>query len=197
MGFALSWIGIRGMSPEAAVEKAGFRLTGHQEEFPESPVTCARLESGWCVIVMNRSMDAHDGSIDPSQFLPGAEIVTCMLEEHVMASGFSRWTNGERVLSVEHDSQQGARHLEISGNLSSEAKAIIEEATSSQNKEDEGDAEVDFFFDIPINIAYGLTGFRHDHANPDGVAARFEVLDAISRRHRGSWWKSLFRRGGG
>jgi hypothetical protein len=196
MGFALSWIGIRGKSQEAAVEKAGFRLTGHQEEFPESPVTCARLESGWCVIVMNGSMDAHDGSIDPSQFPPEAEIVTCMLEEHVMASGFSRWTNGARVLEVEHDSQQGLRHLETTGNLSSEAKAIIEEATSSQDKEDEGDAEVDFFFDIPIDIAYGLTGFRHDHLNPEGVVARYEVLEASPRRRRRRWWKNLFRRGG-
>ena len=110
-----------------------------------------------------------------------------------MASGFSRWVNGARVLEVAHDSQQGVQHLETTGNLSSEAKAIIEEATTSQNKEDEGDAEVDFFFDIPIDIAYGLTGFRHDHANPDGVVAKYEVLEAIPRRHSRSWWKSLFR----
>ena len=60
------------------------------------------------------------------------------------------------------------RHLDLE-NLPSEMTDIVEKATGSQNAEDGGDAAMDFIFDVPIDVAYRLTGFRHDRADVDGA----------------------------
>jgi hypothetical protein len=196
LGFALSWIGVHGKPADTVLTELGWRRTGEQEDFPEADTTCAQLSNGWFVVVMIRSMDAYDGTIDASQLSRGGEVVACMLEEHVMASGFARWRDGQRLLAVDHDAQQGIRHLEVTGTPAPEMKEIIDEATSSQDKEDEGDADVDFIFDIPIDIAYRVTGYRHDRAELDGTVQKYDVIERLPQPtpQPRSWWSGLFRK---
>jgi hypothetical protein len=162
-----------------------------------SPRQCAHLANGWFVIVMNRTVDAFDRTIDPARLSRGAEVVTCTLEEHVMVSGFARWKDGERLVTVDHDAQQSIRHLDVAGSVSPEMSEIIAEAISSQDREDQGEAEVDFICDIPIDIAYRLTGYRHDRAEVDGIVQRYEVLEKLPRPQPRSSWRSLFGKGAG
>src|SRR5919112_173937 len=102
MGFALSWIGVRGKSPDAVLSDLGLRPTGEREEVPESPVASIRIDSGWFIVVMNGSIDAFDGKIDLSALSRDAEVVACMVEEHVMVSAFVSWKDGRRLLEVHH-----------------------------------------------------------------------------------------------
>src|SRR5262245_54148000 len=112
MGFALSWLAIRGKSPERVLDELGLRTTGAQEEFPESPLACARLPNGWFVIVMQGSADAHAGAIDLGRLSKAGEIVSCFVEEHVMCSSSAGWKDGHRLWSVTHESERGPRHLQ-------------------------------------------------------------------------------------
>jgi len=195
VGFALSWLAVKGRSPERVLDALGWRVTGRQEEFPESPLTSAVLPTGWFSIVMQRA-DAHDGTLDLGSLSQEAEVVTCVVEEHVMVSAASEWADGKEKWSIRHDAQQGLGHLEISGEPPSGAAEIVADARKAQAAEDAGSAEVDFIFDIPINVAERVTGYRYDRAQVQGVAVSFDVLEQIRRpdQKRGSWLKAVFGR---
>lgn len=186
MGFALSWIGVRGKAPDSVLTELGYRRNGEREELPESPAVCAQLESGWFVVVLNNSSDAFDGTIDPAPLSRGAEVITCMVEEHVMVSGFSHWKDGTRVLAVGHDAQRGIRHLDVEGSLPAEMQQIVDDAMRSQD-----DGEADYVFDIAIEVAHRLTGFRHDYDLGEG--AMFDVLEKqpSADRRTSRWWSSF------
>ncbi len=195
MGFALSWIGVRGKSPDAVLNDLGWRRTGEREDVPESDAVCTQLRSGWFIVVLNNSLDAFD-AIDPTDLSRGGDVVTCMVEEHVMVSGFSSWTDGRRVVTVGHDAEKGIQHLLVTGSLSPELKQIVDAAIRSQDTKDDGDADTDFIFDVPIDMAYRLTGFRHDHVELDGSIQMYDILEPLpgAKSAKGSWWRSLFRR---
>ena len=195
MGFSQSWIAVRGKSPDAVLAELGWRGTGEREEVPESPVVSARLPTGWLVIVMNDSMDAADGAVDPARLSRGADVVTCMVEEHVMVSAFASWNDGKRLLEVGHNGQEDPHHLDVTGSLSPELQQIVDDARRAQAKDDENGGGTDYIFDIPVDMAYRLTGFRHDL----DVGVEFEILERVASAGRGpgSWWKGLFRRRGG
>ena len=55
MGFSLSWLAIKGKSPQEVRDELGFRTTGKREEVPEADLSAAELPTGWYLIVSNRS----------------------------------------------------------------------------------------------------------------------------------------------
>jgi len=52
VGVALSWLAVRGKSPESVLTELGFRATGEQEEFPRSPATGSQLPAGWFAVII-------------------------------------------------------------------------------------------------------------------------------------------------
>jgi hypothetical protein len=107
-----------------------------------------------------------------------------------------QWRNGKQVWRLEHDGQQSIEHIRASGQLPEEY-AGIEKASAEQQAEAGGKkADVDFFFEIPVETAKSLVGFRHDEA---GLAAdHFEILEAdlavaqlgaVRRQTEKPWWK--------
>jgi len=176
VGIALSWLAIRGKSPESVLTELGFRATGGQEEFPRSPATCSQLPAGWFAIVIQRRADAHDGTLDLAHLSEGGEVVTCFVEEHVMFSSASAWAEGRRTWRVTHESDRGLRHLEVIGDPPSHLKELIERRTAEQDAESEGGVE--FFFEVPVDLAERATGYRYDQRQIDGVALKFDVLES-------------------
>jgi hypothetical protein len=139
--------------------------------------------------------DAYDGRVDLGSLSRGAEVVACFVEEHVMFSAAAFWRDGLRVWSVEHDAQEGIRHLVVAGELPAEMSAIIKESEAAQDAEDECDSEVDYIFEIPVDIAQRITDFRYDRDDVDGIELKFDVLDHVPGQRRAGWFKSIF--GGG
>jgi hypothetical protein len=195
MGICMSWVAIRDKDPQAVLDAIGWRRTGAREEGPESPTTCAALGSGWFLIAMMNRADAYDGTLALDQLSQGADLVAGFVEEHVMFSGAVLWRDGAKIWSVEHDAQRATRDLVVAGQPPAELSVLIEEARSSQDAEDQGDAECDFFFDVPVGIAERITGFRHDRSDADGVDLTFDVLTNVSGPRRAGWLRSLFGRG--
>jgi len=194
LGACMSWVAVHGRDSQAVLDELGWRRTGEHEEFPESPTTCATLRPGWFSIAMLNRADAYDGTLDLARLSKGAELVACFVEEHVMFSAAALWRDGSKIWSIEHDAQQGVRHLVVSGQLPAEIEVIIEEAKSSQDAEDKGNAGVDFIFDIPVDAAQRLTGFRYDRSDVDGIALTFDVLAEAPATRRAGWLKSMFGR---
>jgi hypothetical protein len=93
--------------------------------------------------------------------------------------------------SVVHDSEKAAGHLAVDGSVPAEFSQIRATREAKQRTEDEADAEVDFIFDVPIDLAKALTGFRHDEA----LLARPRSVRVLAPRAGATrpWWKKWLR----
>lgn len=109
-----------------------------------------------------------------------------------MVSVAAGWKNGEKVWSIKHDAQQGIEHLESTGEPPGfgmiSAALRLKQATAGGKK-----ADVDYIFDIPVETAESLTGFRHDKVIPELGEKPFEVFERTKRSSKGdSFFKKLF-----
>ena len=75
-----------------------------------------------------------------------------------MVSRSAGWRDGEQIWSVIHDGQEGEGHLDVEGEPPVAFAAIRDRLTKEHAK----DGSVDFFFDIPVDLAREMTGHRHD-----------------------------------
>src|ERR1051325_12098610 len=113
MGYSLSWLAVRGKSSDAVRDALGFRPTGEREEFPESDLAAAEIPNGWYLIVSNRSERVAADDALQRLTAPGAEAVTCFVEEHVMFSQAAGWKDGRNNSAVVpkcHDEQRHPPH---------------------------------------------------------------------------------------
>lgn len=171
MGFNASWLAVRGMTPEKVLATLRLERSGEVEEVPESHVTGILLPGGWFLVYANHFDFADRAPL--FELSGGAEVVTCAVEEHVTVSAASGWKDGLEVWAVVHDSREGLGHLKAAGQLPPEFRAIRERLTGEQAEAGGDDSDVDYVFDVPVELAFALTGFRHDQYVE---GARFERL---------------------
>jgi hypothetical protein len=93
------------------------------------------------------------------------------------------WANGVEHWSVFHDAQQDIKHLEMRGTLPPQLKSIRDRLFAEQ----EGDDEVDFIFDIPVELFAALGGIRYDQGISDAGPEPWEILGerGSERGHQG------------
>jgi hypothetical protein len=104
-----------------------------------------------------------------------AEVVAGMVEEHVMFSSAEAWKNGSLVWKVSHVSESGIDHLEEQGSLPVNYQEIRHRLLAAQKQEDEEELIVDHVFDVPLEIAESIVGYKHDKQ----FHAQFEILNPI------------------
>ncbi len=185
MGFSLSWIAVKGHSAQEVQAALGVRLTGEREDFPESDLSGAQLSTGLYLIVFNRKeLTAAKLSKYSSYF----DLIYGFVEEHVMYSAVAAWQGGKELWSVIHDAQKGILHLEVNGTPPTNFVAIRDRLTAEQKNEDPQEPEVDHIFDIPVELAKELTGYRYDQDIDSVGPGAFEVLEPVKK----SWLATLF-----
>jgi|SRR3954469_20608667 hypothetical protein len=178
MGYAISWLAVRGSAESSVLGSLGLEKTGETEEIPESDWCNAQL-GDWIIVWSNR--------MGPSKFRDApskltGEVVICDVEEHVMFVSASAFNNGVRSWRIVHDAQQSRDHLIVEGNPPESFIRIRDEELARV----ESDREVDFVFEIPVRMAQELVGFRHD-AGPE---PEFSVLrSAASGQNSSPGWK--------
>jgi hypothetical protein len=193
MGFSLSWLAIRGKPAVRLFDELGIRGTGTFEEIFESPLTGATLPGGWYLLISN-----HDGpDLLNDQILKrlssGCDVVSCFIEEHVMCSAASGWKDGREVWSILHVSAEGIEHLEARGDLPAMFVPIRDRLRSQQEAAGGRDSDVDHIFDVPVEVAREVTGFRHDQGITGAVGNQFEVLVNQSNiKEKKSWLTRWF-----
>jgi hypothetical protein len=193
MGYAQSWLAVKGKPPEAVLETLGLRGTGVREAIAGSPVVGAELPGGWYLVVADGS--GHRLMRDPivQRLSGGCEVITADVEEHVMVSVATGWKDGQRVWSVTHDAQRDMEHLHAEGELPAVFPSIRDRLRAEQQEAGGRRADVDHLFDVPVELAQTLTGYRHD-ADIRAVAEPFEVLVETSSTDKPSLLKRLFGR---
>ena len=176
MGYSLSWLAVRGKSPQVVRDELGFRPTGEREEFPESKLSAVEMPNGWYLIVSQRSeLVASDAAMQRLSS-SGGELVTCFVEEHVMFSSATGWKDGSKTWSVFHNAQDRRDHLDTQGKLPPVFSSIVEDLKTKQREADANKRRVDFIFDVPVALAHKLVGYRYDRDVPGLNGAAFEVL---------------------
>ena len=176
MGYSLSWLAVRGKSPEAVQGELGFRPTGEREEIPEADLSGVELPNGWYLIVSNRSEQVASDAAMQRLSISGGELVTCFVEEHVMFSSATGWKDGRKCWSVIHNAQERCDHLDTQGNLPSTFSSILAQLKTKQQDADANKRRVDFLFDVPVELARSLVGYRHDKDVPGLSGAVFGLL---------------------
>src|SRR5918911_4142599 len=150
MGLALSWVAVRGKTPEQVLTGLDASLTGRQGVFAENRFGARQLRRGWYALYAQECGHpwVHEESL--ALLSGGAEVLACQLDEHLMFSSAELWRAGERQWRVIHDAQLGADHLaaegalpEVYGPIAAEQRQLRAGAT----------AKIDLFFEVPLKLA--------------------------------------------
>jgi len=160
------------------------RPTGKREEIPESNIVCAYLPSGWFLVLFNRK-EVEDDILE--KLSKCGELVYCFVEDHVMYTTASGWTNGRRNWRIIHDGEEDKKtHLEVEGNPPAAFEGLRKELFAKQKAAVGEDADIDYVYDLPADLSKELTGFRHDQDTPGMSGDAFEVLEKPSK------WGKMF-----
>lgn len=192
MGFAISWLAVKHKEPQQVLALLNLDRTGETEEFPESAITCTSLSNGWFVVFANKYNSPLVSAKSLEVISKDCIVVSCQVEEHVMVSSASCYTNGVFSWHVEHDAQQNIYHIASSGNVPREFNEILKAAKKEQDDDGGENSEVDYIHDAPIILAQTITSFRHDEDMTDETPQPFEVLRRSGSKQSASeksWWK--------
>ncbi len=178
MGYSLSYIAVKNKSKDEILKHLALQGTGEFEEYFETNNEAygADLRNGWFLVVANGFESELFEDPILMQLSQGAEVLTCMVEEHCMHSVATGWTSGKKIWSVYHagDGADSQTNLTIDGKLPVEFEKIKEQMFSEQAESD----GVDYMFDIPVELFSKATGFRYDRVQEELGEAPFEILES-------------------
>ena len=188
MGYALSWLAVRGKQPAQVLADLDATLTSRQFEFAERRMGARRLASGWYAVYVKKAEHpwVHEDWL--VALSASAEVLACQVEEHLMFASADLWRNSARQWRVVHDGQIGRDHLAAEGALPSAYAAIAAEHRQLQLTSTAG---VDHVFEVPLKLAQRLTGFKHDEGDAGGHALWDELSDGptLGAEPARPWWK--------
>lgn len=177
MSINLTWFAIQGVDPETFLERAGFEDTGEPDEYYEAETCGGQMPDGWYVLVTEKM-----GLVDPAklkQWSAGGRLIACVVYEGAMNSLAMEWRDGKQVWSVFWDGSAEEKQLQVEGQLPESFEAIKTDITNLQAEADRDGGEVDLVFELPLDLAEEITGFRHDQAGFDEDIPVFNVLEPI------------------
>ncbi|GMV80874.1 MAG: hypothetical protein AMXMBFR7_20580 [Planctomycetota bacterium] len=199
MGYNIYWLGVRGKANDVVLSELGFCGTGKFEESPEGKYSAVLLSTGWYVIFANET-GYYPSLSDLNQLSQNAEVLLCQIMEGSMYSEASHWRLGTMVWNVTHDSSRGLKHLHVRGEPPAAYHKIRESLLQKQDMDTSTyqGMGVDYIFDVPIELARAITGFRHDEDIlylDEDIVEPFELLEAVAppAKRRG-FFQWLFRR---
>lgn len=175
MGYSITWCAVREEAADQLLSHLGLSTTGETQEDPESRLSTAKLTTGWRLIWSNEYA-CPILTKGLAAFSSGHEVVLCHVEEHVMASSAELWLNGNRKWWVSHEGENGPKGLDIDGELPECFAPIQEKMKGAQSAAGGDDADVDYIFEIPLEVARTLVGFKHDESYESVISGGFAVL---------------------
>ncbi len=197
MGFAISWLAVKGKPEESLIAELGLAPTGEKAEYGDSMFTGRKLPSGWFLLVIDKAEHKYVKPNSLATLSHGCEVIASSIEEHVMFCSSELWRDGAQVWCIEHDAQKSIEHIAASGDLPADYPAIEQEHAEEQNQAGGAEADVDYFFEIPLHTAKNIVGFKHDEVDPVIEDESFMVFELEAARSgerlenqgKKPWWK--------
>jgi Family of unknown function (DUF6461) len=185
MGYSIAWLAAQGKPPQSLLAEIDLRPTGKAGEFADHPVVGAALEDGWYLLVAQGCDHRMISDRVLKTLSRGCRVIACSVEEHVMFSAAWLWEDGKCVWSVSHQGDEKTHDLSADGVLPEFFAGVRDELLARQAAEGGEDAEVDYVFEIPLELARRISGFKHD-SSASAAIDHFEVLDPAPAK---PWWK--------
>lgn len=192
MGLSLSWLAVKTDDLDRLFEIADIAPTAEADEWLESDFSGSGLQGGWYFLQAKGCDHPVISGDSLSKISTLGETIACSVEEHVMVSVAEGWNNGARSWTIAHNAQEGMLDLSADGRLPAHYEAIKDDFVAQQNAEGGEDADVDFIFDIPLQVARKICGYKHDEGSspwvPPGPVA-FNQRGASKSPSAKPWWK--------
>lgn len=193
MGFSITWCAIREEKSEQFLERLGLAPTGEVEEFPESLIATAKLDTGWRVVWYNKYACPFLRPEDLRSISRDQDVLLCQVEEHVMASSSEMWSVGKRKWWLSHEGEDGPKGLSTDGELPDSFPAIRKEMEQAQLAAGGDEAGVDYIFEIPLKVAQTLVGFKHEEC-AHLLDGKFSVMSQATAPRAEGLLRRLFRK---
>jgi hypothetical protein len=117
MGYSISWYAVREESAPQFLEQLGLVPGTETEDFPESLISTAKLQTGWRILWYGKYDCPFLGSDKLASISENFDVLACLVEEHVMASSAEYWSRGERSWWISHQGEDGPKGLDFGGAL--------------------------------------------------------------------------------
>lgn len=176
MIYSLCWLAVHGKVTDMILDELQLRRTGEREKIP-SKLAGADLPTGWYVIVKDQDVELMRDTLLKEVSLQ-CECVACFIEDASRTTSAVGWKNGRKVWSALHDGQQGKEHLLLRGEFPSLFGPILEGFRAKQK----ANPGADFIFEIPLELARELSGYRHDRPVVSKEAQPFEILKWVPEK---------------
>jgi len=165
---------------ELLPKNLGLSPTGEVALYGESLFTGRALPNGWFILFVNQCEHEFAKPEVLASLSNLGDVVACSIEEHVMWCKAELWSNGRQVWQIEHDSQKNRCHLSTSGSLP-EGFSKIKETFAEQQKQSGGvNSDTDYFFEIPLQTAKRIVGFKHDEVGHEDESFQVFKYDSSS-----------------
>jgi len=176
MGLNHSWIAVRGLAPEQALEALGMEIDEIIEpRYLPDGIGMAELPDGWLLFVSDRDASALEGKLNGlAKFGPA---IACYISETVMCSEAHGYEAGQEIWSVAYDCEKGRYALEITGSPPPQLDEIRAQMRVAQEAEGGEDADVDLMFDVPPKLAQSICGYMMGET--EGEDLRYAELRPI------------------
>ncbi len=196
MGYAVSWLAVKDVVSEPLLQDLGLTPTGEKADYGDTLFTGRALSTGWFILFINKYDHQFVQPKTLASISIAGDVIACSIEEHVMWSSAELWHDGAQIWRVEHDAQESMCHISSSGLLPDGYPAIKTEFIEKQNQAGGESSDTDYVFEIPLQIAKSIVGFKHDESSSE--AADFLVFqntlpkaaaDASADGGKKPWWK--------
>jgi hypothetical protein len=210
VGFNMSWIFVDGINEDAlygALDLAATDETPDPHDLGTSyvPLAGAALKSGWSAafakyaLIMDAAMGTNPARL--SRLPAKSRCITCVVLEHAMVSYASLWQDGRFAWQIRHDPSQGDEHLEALGDLPAAFAGFrdiaIDKRRAQKAHNRSGEWGVDYVFDVPLDVADTITGYRCDRGVENDFFRNLRVLvptngNVLTRLSQPpGWWQTL------
>ena len=160
MGFRISWLGARGLLKTDLLDHFGLADSGIHDEANEAPFSAAELPTGWTILWAN---DPAFATIERCTGLSQrAPVVSCWVNETTMVSSVNYFEAGDYLWFAGHDFQKEPDHLVFEGEMPASFGEIRTRLDAKRLSYGDTQPAVDFIFDVPIELAQSVAGYRHD-----------------------------------
>jgi hypothetical protein len=174
MGFKISWIGFNGLERAECLARLGMVETSVVDDASEAPFSLAMLPNGWIILFVNDFEFVTEDRL--AKLSRGATVIGCHIHEGIMYADAILYNDGKPVWSISHFVGDGRFDLKVTGAPPAEIEQIRDKLIAEQKKNDAGQADTDFIFDIPMDAARLVTGYRYDQWKFDWGEPVFHVL---------------------
>ncbi|WP_019085283.1 hypothetical protein [Komagataeibacter europaeus] len=170
-GHAVTSFAFHGIDRATVLARMGLTDTGTpQDDTRPAPMSIASLPDGWTVVVCNDPATARAHEARLAAYSAGATVVTCMVDERRYESAAGGYHDGAQVWSVTHQGQAAGPHdLTLTGTPPAQLHETIAAMEREETESGYPPGMLDFYFDIPVEAVFAVTGFRYCAGDGGGV----------------------------